>query len=132
MSALQGYTWLDDAGDVEEGAAECFQYILRHMPRRDLIVLMASPFEMCEFYFQHIRYALLARRSFAFSRNISWPLFLDAVLPYAFLNEKRDYWWQWRPRLFQTLAPVSHSRPPLFMITYVITLYLPILLTGLS
>lgn len=106
VSALQGRGWLDDSGDVEANATQCFEYLLTHMPRRDLILLLTDTYHTLDFLFEHIRFALLARRSFAFAQIAPWDVFLDNVLPYAFLTEKRDLWWHWRPRLFQTLSQV--------------------------
>lgn len=107
MSALHGYAWLDDPGDVESNASACFKYFLQHMPRRDLVLLMTDTAHFTEFLFDHIRYALLAWRSFPYTKNLPWDLFMDGVLPYSFLTEKRDLWWPWRPRLFQALSAVS-------------------------
>jgi hypothetical protein len=109
VSALQGYRWMDDSGDVEEDAREGLAHLLRFMPRRDILALFSEPHHLLEFFFDHVRYALLARRTFSFAQHVSKDLFLDHVLPYAVINEKRDFWWPWRPRLFEVLSQVAHT-----------------------
>jgi hypothetical protein len=106
LSFMHGYSWMDDEGDIETNATQCFQHLLTHMPRRDLLLLTTDMYHFLDFLFEHIRFALLGRRSFAFSQTLPWELFLDAVLPYSFINEKRDLWWRWRPKFFQVMSKV--------------------------
>lgn len=107
VSFMQGFSWLDDAGDVEANASACLEYLLAHMPRRDILLLSSNVFHTLDFLLEHIRFALLARHTFPFARDVPWTAFLDNVLPYAFLNEKRDQYWRWRPRMFQVFSKVD-------------------------
>ena len=43
-----------------------------------------------------------------------WALFLDDVLPYAALDEKRDVWFRARPRLYRLLAPLRNGTMSLY------------------
>ncbi len=95
------------------------------MPRRDIVLLLTDTFHTSEFLLDHIRYALLARRSSALTQSVPWALFLDAVLPYAIINEKRDLWWPWRPRLWQMLADLVISAPNITAAVYNIVTRLP-------
>ena len=97
VSALQGWTWLDDAGDVEENATQAVAALLGGMPRRDLQLLASDTSLFADFLLEHTRYALRSR-AWSSSFNVTWPLFVEAVLPYAIADEKRDLWFRWRPR----------------------------------
>mmetsp|Transcript_20848 Transcript_20848/g.49481 ORF Transcript_20848/g.49481 Transcript_20848/m.49481 type:complete len:352 (+) Transcript_20848:1-1056(+) len=105
VSMLQGHFWLDDAAGSEVNASLCVEYLLEHMPRRDLLLLFSQPFQMMDFMFEHVRFALKTW-PWASAQNISWPVFLDNVVPFAFFDEPRDVWWRWRPRFYQLLAPI--------------------------
>jgi len=87
------------------------QHLVQHMPRRDAMALFnaegSDAFLM--FIFEHMRYALLSRGS-GYARSIPDDIFLDYVLPYSFLNEKRDVEFRWRPRFEQVFSDlVSNS-----------------------
>lgn len=105
-SSLHGWHWLDDAGDVEENATQAVAALLAGLPRRDLQLLAADAHHFVDFLLEHVRYAL---RSRAWSRgfNVSWPLFVDAVLPFAVADEKRDLWFRWRPRFARLFRDVT-------------------------
>jgi hypothetical protein len=100
-SAAQGYFWLDDAGDVEANATACVSYLFSFMPRRDMQLLFAQPFEMMDFVVEHVRYAERAWFYFTSHYGVPWQVFLDAVLPWQVFDEKRDLSWRWRPRFAQ-------------------------------
>lgn len=106
MSSLHGWHWLDDAGDVEENATAAVAALLAGMPRRDMQLFATDTLLWVDFLLEHVRYAL---RSRAWSRgfNVSWPLFVDAVLPYAASDEKRDLWFRWRPRFARLFRDVT-------------------------
>ena len=101
---LNGYYFLDDPSGPEVNGTVALQHLLAYMPRRDLIPLSAQPLLFIDFLFEHVRYALLARAQFPFAQPVPWEVFLDTVLPYAVVNEHRDWWWRWRPRLYQVRA----------------------------
>jgi len=73
---------------------------LEFMPRRDLQLLFSDTRIFIDYLFEHIRFAL---QTFPFSNKfgVTWENFLDNVLPYAVLDEKRDLWWRWRPKFYQ-------------------------------
>lgn len=73
-----------------------FAIKVRHMPRRDMLLLFETPFQFIEFVLEHVRFALRTR-SYSKHYNISWDIFASNVLPYGILDEKRDLDWKWRP-----------------------------------
>ena len=101
VSALHGNYFLDDAGDLEENATAAVRALVAGMPRRDLMLLYSETHLFSDFLLEHVRYALHTR-AWSKSMNVSWEIFVDAVLPYAMLDEKRDLYFRWRPR-FQRL-----------------------------
>lgn len=105
ISDLQGLHFLDGPGNPEENATLAVAYLLRYMPRRDTMLLAAHPFEFLEFVFEHVRYALQTR-AWSARLGVPWQTFLQYVVPYGILNEKRDLWFRWRPRFQQLLLPL--------------------------
>jgi hypothetical protein len=105
VSSMHGYQWLDDAGDYEMNKTEALTSLLAGMPRRDMILLESNPFLTLDFLLETLRHALMAW-PFSASLGTPWPVFLDSVLPYSMLDEKRDLWWRWRPRFAQIFGPV--------------------------
>lgn len=110
-SAMQGEHWLNSAGAVEANATACLSHLVEFMPVRDVLLLLEQPYQMLDFLIEHIRYALYTRAAYAFTRAVPWDVFLDAVLPYAFLDEPRDLWWRWRPRFHQLFQPLLDKLP---------------------
>ena len=106
LSATQGAFFNDYAGGLEENATQALTYLLDTMPRRDMLLLAEAPIAFTEFLWEHIRYALYAYHSFSRTLGVTWGDFLDAVLPYAVIDEKRDVAFRWRPRFFTALMPV--------------------------
>ena len=52
---------------------------------------------------EHISYAFRAKREFAWAQDISDEMFLNHVLPYACMNERRD---AWRKKFFDAFKDV--------------------------
>jgi len=75
------------------------------MPRRDVIALLEAPVAGLDFLLEHVRHALEVWPR-AQQWGVSWELFLDAVLPYSVLNEKRDTHFRWRPRFAALFGPL--------------------------
>eukprot|EP00698_Gefionella_okellyi_P005099 TRINITY_DN14681_c0_g1_i1.p1 TRINITY_DN14681_c0_g1~~TRINITY_DN14681_c0_g1_i1.p1 ORF type:complete len:413 (-),score=53.46 TRINITY_DN14681_c0_g1_i1:58-1296(-) len=125
VSALHGYFWLDDPGGIETNATECFSYLLTHMPRRDLMLLFSTPFVVLDILIEHIRYALLTRAQFPWARAVPWDIFLDGVVPYYSLNEKRDLWWRWRARFYQFFAPMVSSSTNITAAVHILAAEIP-------
>lgn len=109
VSQLQGYFFVDEPGGLEENATEAIAYLLDTMPRRDWIQLYSRPFEFMDFLIEHVRYALYAYHTYSAGLGVSWDVFLDAVLPYATLVERRDFSFRWRPRFYSTLMPLVQA-----------------------
>jgi hypothetical protein len=68
--------------DQQEGMA----FLVRNMPERDLQTLSAG------FLLENTRLAYEARDRFPWGKTIPEEVFLNDVLPYAILNERRDAW----------------------------------------
>jgi hypothetical protein len=105
VSTMQGWQFLDDQGDYEQNKTEALSYLLMGMPRRDMFLLERDTFHFIDFLLEHLRHALMVW-PFSSSLGTPWPVFLDAVLPYGILDEKRDLWWRWRPRFQQIFGPL--------------------------
>jgi len=98
LGEMHGRWWLDDAGDVEENATACLEHLVAHLPKRDALALFADLPAALDFLAETVRLAL-ARWPRLRAAGVPWRVFLDGVLPFAVLNEARDYAWRWRPRL---------------------------------
>mgnify|MGYP001373735384 CR=1 FL=1 len=62
------------------------EWLVARMPERDLTTLDA------EFLLTNTHHAYTAWRNSPWSDQISREVFLDAILPYASINERRDNW----------------------------------------
>jgi len=78
--------------EEQHGAAE---FILKNMPDRDRAELKP------EFLAENIDYAYRARGKFAWAKDVPDEIFLNYVLPYACLNERRD---AWRKQFFERFS----------------------------
>jgi hypothetical protein len=65
---------------------EGMQFLVTHMPGQDLKTLTA------EFLLENLSLAYQAREESAWKAKIPHEIFLNNVLPYATINEKRDRW----------------------------------------
>ena len=75
--------FLNDCNDEEiTGAA----FLLSYMPERDLTTLTKS------FLSENLKYAYLARKQTKWGKLIPDSLFLNYVLPYSNMHERRDNW----------------------------------------
>lgn len=99
---------LDRAGDnkaqllsvlqnLPENQHKAFDYLIADMPDHDLKSLSA------EFINQNITLAHDAMKQVPWAAQIPSEIFLDNILPYANLNEKRD---NWRPRFYKDFLPL--------------------------
>lgn len=61
-------------------------YLLAYMPDRDVTTLGGA------FINEHVRGALHARKVSRFARELPEAIFLNEVLPYAFVGERRELW----------------------------------------
>lgn len=72
--------------DAPENQKEGMAFLIAYMPERDLQSLSA------EFLLENASYAYQAREQFAWAKAIPDSIFLNEVLPYVSLNEKRESW----------------------------------------
>ena len=80
------------------------EYLLAHMPEADRAGLDVH------LVVENIDYAYRARQAAPWGAALPDEVFLDAVLPYASINERRD---RWRKDFFERLAPlVAAARTP--------------------
>lgn len=78
---------LDNAlAKVPAEQKKALEFLIRHMPERDLKSLKA------DFLTENLHLAFQARKQFPWGKRISDDVFFNDVLPYAVLNEKREAW----------------------------------------
>jgi hypothetical protein len=73
------------------------QFLVRHMPPRDLATLGS------EFLLENTEYAYKVRKETTWGAQLPLDIFLNDVLPYANLNEQRD---RWRKDFYEKFMPV--------------------------
>lgn len=72
--------------DAPENQKEGMAFLIAYMPERDLQSLKA------DFLLENTAYAYQAREQFPWAKAIPDSIFLNEVLPYVSLNEKRESW----------------------------------------
>ena len=72
----------DVPADQKEGMA----FLIAYMPERDAKELTA------DFLMEHVNYAYKARAEYSWAKEVPEDIFLNNVLPYVSLNEKRESW----------------------------------------
>ncbi|MFM7250446.1 MAG: sugar-binding protein [Planctomycetaceae bacterium] len=72
--------------DVPEGQREAMRFLVAHMPRRDLASLSA------DYLLENTALACRALDEAPWGARIPRDVFLNDVLPYASINERRDRW----------------------------------------
>lgn len=84
---------------------EGMAFLIAYMPERDLKELRAG------FLLNNVDYAYMVREQFPWTRDLPDSIFLNEVLPYVCLNEKRE---EWRPdfygRFLQYVASCENIR----------------------
>ncbi|TAJ12820.1 transglutaminase domain-containing protein [Marinilabiliaceae bacterium JC017] len=71
---------------VPSAQKEGMAFLIAYMPQRDRETLSA------DFLLENVAYAYKARESFAWAKAVPNAVFLNEVLPYVSLNERRDNW----------------------------------------
>jgi hypothetical protein len=80
--------------------AECLTYLRKNAPVGDATLSDA-------YLLENVKLALEARDSTRFATDVPWALFLNDVLPYAIMSEKRT---SWRDQIRAKVAPmVAHA-----------------------
>lgn len=77
--------------------AQARDFLVKHMPQSDKVLLNDKLLK------NNIKYALKAKERFPWSKKIPQDIFLNDVLPYASLNERRD---DWREDFYQRFSPI--------------------------
>jgi len=72
----------ETSADQKEGMA----FLIANMPERDLKTLTAG------FLLENVEYAYKARNKYPWSKALPDSIFLNEVLPYVSMNERRDNW----------------------------------------
>jgi len=95
----------DNRGELERALAAApdaderygLEFLIAHMPAGDLQSLQA------EYLLTNSRLAWKARRELPWGRGIPEPIFLNNVLPYANIDERRD---DWRQEMLDLCLPI--------------------------
>ena len=97
---IHGLYWRNNTS-----AALALSHLLRYMPKRDTLQLFGgSDTFLVDFILEeHVRLALDVREGggVMWAKEIPEEIWLDYVLPYAFLNEKRDVGYRWRTKFLR-------------------------------
>ncbi|UCC39086.1 MAG: O-antigen ligase family protein [Candidatus Aminicenantes bacterium] len=87
---------------VNQEKREALAFLLANMPESDLKTLST------DFLLANVRYAFKARSELLFNRIIPEDIFLNYVVPYAVLNERRD---NWRPFFYDKFIEIIRTSP---------------------
>lgn len=79
-------------------------FLIAYMPQSDLTSLKA------EFLLENCKWAYMARNEFPWAKSIPEDVFLNNVLPYASLNERRD---DWRKDFYQRFTKHTEGKTTL-------------------
>jgi pimeloyl-ACP methyl ester carboxylesterase len=83
--------------EVPKAQRDGMQFLVENMPRQDIQSLSAS------FLLENVSEAYKSRGEFSWGKTIPDELFLNYILPYANINEKRE---AWRKSLYEKCAPL--------------------------
>ncbi|MEZ6118458.1 MAG: transglutaminase-like domain-containing protein [Pirellulaceae bacterium] len=86
---------LQEAQSDEEVRA--VKFLIANMPETDLQSLSA------DYLLKNVRFAFKAKHQFPWGKNIPMEIFLNDVVPYASINERRD---DWREDFYNRFAPL--------------------------
>ena len=89
--------WVEALAHAEAGQRCAVAFLLANMPERDLKSLKA------DFLLRNVELACKARAKTAWAAAVPEEIFLNDVLPYSNLNERRD---DWRGDFFQRFFPL--------------------------
>ena len=83
--------------EVPEEQRPAMKWLISHMQEDDLQSLSS------QYLITNSKYAFKAKKQFSWTSSIPEKIFLDNVLPYASLNERRD---TWRKEFFNKFSPL--------------------------
>lgn len=89
--------WRKALAEAPEAWRESVRFLIENMPEPDLKILTAA------YVLNHVQLAHEALEAAPWGKDLPREIFLNDVLPYACLNEKRD---DWRGRLREISAPL--------------------------
>jgi len=90
--------------DVPAAQKAGLEFLVRHMPERDLKTLSAA------YLLDNVAYAAKARAAVPWGKDLPDELYFNDVLPYASINERRD---NWRKDFYQRFLPlVKDAKTP--------------------
>ena len=120
---VQGHFWR-----IESDALGSMEHLIEHMPVRDALLLFGNGGDtFLNFIAEHIQLALLVRYDGpSWTRSIPQDIYRDYVLPYAFLNEKRDVDFRWRSRFFKLFYPLISKANPTTQAMHILTDAIPL------
>lgn len=95
-SALEQH-WVDALAAIDPSQRAGLEFLLEHMPATDRATLEV------EFVLENVDYAYRAWKSAPWGAQISEEMFLNEILPYANINERRD---RWRKDFYTKFAPM--------------------------
>ncbi len=84
--------------ETPEAQRAAMVFLIANMPERDATTLSAA------FLLDHVKYAYKAREESPWGKTIPEEIFLNYVLPYANINEKRD---PWREEFYEAFMPIA-------------------------
>ena len=103
-SAAHGYFWPQPKNPNSTATANAaLAHLLTYMGRADASVLFAQPFTMLDFLYEHTTLAMSSRGG-GLLANVTDDLWMEYVLPFGFMDEKRDLFWRWRPTFHHTFS----------------------------
>jgi hypothetical protein len=94
--------WAALRATVPAAQQPAYDFLVAHLPAADRATL--DPVIMLE----TLDLSFRARAEFAWARTVPDEVFLNDVLPYAFVNEARE---NWRPTLYAKVAPLVRDAP---------------------
>ena len=83
--------------NVSSEQRSAMEWLINHMPETDLANLSS------DYLITNSEYAFKAKNRFVWAKDVPDEIFLNYVLPYASLNERRD---EWRKDFFYKFSPV--------------------------
>jgi hypothetical protein len=107
ISTIHGQYWKDDGSEPYWNISKAVQYLFQYMPLRDQQLLFPGSggfsFETMTWILDNIRLSFTARYNWPAAKAVPWNVFLENVIPYAAIDERRDVSFNWRSRFFQLL-----------------------------
>ena len=96
-SKAQVSSLADAIDEVSPEQRDAMEWLITHMPEADLKNLSI------EYLTQNSEYAFKAKNKFNWAKTLPDEIFLNYVLPYSSLNERRD---KWRQDFFYKFSPI--------------------------